>query len=207
MSKKTSKKHQHSSSKLALALRQPLLWLVVLALGLTLCTTGVAYAGYQAILVPFYTAPQVSSVLQTPAPHPVQISVPQVGVNIPIISAQITNGQWLIPATTAAHLVGSANPGEPNNIVIYAHNKNTLFGPLKQAKVGDSITLTSATGIKYEYVIKEQKVVQPNQVDIIHPTDHEVLTVYTCTGLFDTQRLVLRAYPLKNTQQAAITPS
>ena len=45
----------------------------------------------------------------------------------------------------------------------------------------------------YEYMVNEILIVNPDQIDVINPTQDETLTLYTCSGYFDTQRLVVKA--------------
>jgi sortase (surface protein transpeptidase) len=55
--------------------------------------------------------------------------------------------------------------------------------------------LLDAEGKTAKYIVSETKRVLPNAVEEVLPTDHEVVTVYTCTGFLDSQRFVVKALP------------
>ena len=90
----------------------------------------------------------------------------------------------------------SARVGEKGNIVIYAHNKATSFGPLAQIKIGDPITLKTRSGKNYSYGVYKIFMVNPNQVEVLQSKGAEELTLYTCTGFADSKRLIVKAKPL-----------
>jgi LPXTG-site transpeptidase (sortase) family protein len=46
------------------------------------------------------------------------------------------------------------------------------------------------------YKIVSRSIVKPDAIEIALPTSIETLTLYTCVGLFDSQRLVLHAEPV-----------
>lgn len=153
------------------------------------------YVLYQETVLSFKAAPIVVANAELRGEAPARIEISRLSVNLEILPTSIIDGIWQVPDNAAAYLESSARPKEDGNIVVYAHNKKNLFGPLKQAKVGDTIDLVSADGKKFTYTVDEIRVVSPDAVAAVLPTDHEVLTIYTCTGLFDSQRLVIRALP------------
>lgn len=128
--------------------------------------------------------------------RPVKISIPTIKLNLNIAEAAIVNGTWDISFTGASHLVNSANPGTPGNIIIYGHNKNSLFGPIRWLSVGDTIHITDQTGQIHPYQISQTLTTTPENIQYILPKSEEILTLYTCTGLFDSQRFIVLARPL-----------
>ncbi|OGG09242.1 hypothetical protein A2154_03455 [Candidatus Gottesmanbacteria bacterium RBG_16_43_7] len=116
---------------------------------------------------------------------------------IPVTTGSIANGKWYIADSSATYLDSSATPGSPGNIVIYGHNKPTVFGILAQLGVGDEITVIARSGSIYRYSVMSTSVVEPEDISVAFPTRREILTLYTCTGLFDTKRLVIVASPIK----------
>jgi sortase A len=89
--------------------------------------------------------------------------------------------------------IGSANPGQPGNLVLSAHNDifGQLFRDLDQLEVGDEIILTTATQ-EYVYRVIEWRLVEPTDVDVMLPTSRPTVTLISCYPyLVDTQRIVV----------------
>jgi len=125
---------------------------------------------------------------------PLRIVIPGYSVDLPVQEAKIVNGYWELSETTASHGVGSANPGELGNTVIFAHARDGLFLPIKDIKRDSNIyVLTKDRWFRYR--VTETKLVDPNQVETIAPTKDETLTLFTCSGFLDSKRLVVVAKP------------
>jgi len=125
-----------------------------------------------------------------------RILIPRVKLNLKITPTSIKNGVWETPQISVGHLNQSANINSGGNIVLYAHNTNNLFGPVRWLKVGDEITLLGMDGKNYPYLVSETATVKPNKVDYVLPKKTETLTLFTCTGLFDLERFVVVAVPV-----------
>ena len=102
---------------------------------------------------------------------------------------------WTLDNQSAFIVEKSAFPGEVGNIIIYGHNTNNIFGSLKQLRVNNIIKIKLLNGEEKAYQIFDIKVVSPEEVGYLSPTGIEQLTVYTCTGLLDKNRLIVRAIP------------
>lgn len=177
--------------------RHPTFWLGVGLLGINLLLTGGLYLAYKKTVLSFRISPTVVAEANLRGPQPTEILIPSAKIDLPIIPAQIRDGVWEIPEDSAGHLYTSSRPAEGGNIVVYAHNKSHLFGPLKQVQVGDVISLVTDKNTTFDYTVETVKTVSPEQIAEVAPTDHEVLTIYTCTGFLDSQRLVLKAKPTR----------
>lgn len=129
-------------------------------------------------------------------PPPIAVTIQAINLTLPLTAGWIKNGVWQLSQTTPLHLATSAHPGEKGNIVIYGHNKKSLFGKLKQLKVNDSLQLESADGSIHEYRITMIKTVKPTEIEAVLPTATETLTLYTCIGFLDTKRLIVQALPI-----------
>jgi len=108
---------------------------------------------------------------------------------------------WPVPPDAAAHLVGTANPGEPGNIAITGH-VDTERGPgvfwrLLEIRPGDEIRVWSAAGTFVYRVVDVQTVAQSERA-VLRQTDREILTLLTCIpdGQYE-RRLVVRAEPVR----------
>lgn len=116
-------------------------------------------------------------------------------IDIPVVESGYVNGAWIISPNRANHVFQSATPGTPGNIIIYAHNKFSLFGPLLWTSIGEGITLTTSNGTTRRYAVKTIAEVDPGETALLLPTTTEVLTLYTCSGFLDSKRFVVRAVP------------
>lgn len=123
----------------------------------------------------------------TPAPQPVlysaqpkkgdrvgTLSIPAMGRNFPIIegtdTAQLKQG--------VGHFSGSDLPGMNGNCVLSGH-RDTVFTGLGKLKIGDRFVVETAAGT-FTYAIKRIRIVHKDDLTVIVPTDHAVLTVTTC---------------------------
>ncbi len=129
---------------------------------------------------------------------PTKVSFPN-NNTIELMPAHILDGQWQVADNKATYLSTSSQPGSGGNIVIYGHNTHDIFKPLHQLKLGDTITIHQQNNQQSEYTVKEIKIVDPENTTEVEPTSYEVLTLYTCTGLLDSKRLIVKAYPTRTT--------
>jgi sortase (surface protein transpeptidase) len=114
----------------------------------------------------------------------IQLDQPLVAVGLDPANAPV------VPDHDVAWYNGSASPGDGENVVVWGHalrfrNAPDLPAPLERvrdAQVGDSVTLVTADGAAHEYVIAEQVWATPDQVSWILPTGDERLTIVNCIG-------------------------
>ena len=104
-------------------------------------------------------------------------------------ATELNKGVWLRPNTS--------NPSLGSNTVLSGHrftySGQDVFYHLDKVKVGDSMEV-HWDGVRYEYTVKEIKIVPPTAIEIEDPTEASMLTVYTCTPLWSAKdRLVLVA--------------
>lgn len=126
---------------------------------------------------------------------PAEIIIPSINIDLQIDPGQIEGGVWKTSEKNATFLTSSAVPGGGGNTVIYAHNKKVIFGNLPYLSIGQKIIIKTKSGKIYNYEVTEKYFVSPTRVDLVSPTNHEMLTLYTCWGVFDSQRAVIRAVP------------
>lgn len=119
--------------------------------------------------------------------------IPQIGVRGKIYEGSsektLLKGLWHMPGT-------SSNP-ESGNMVVTAHrylrrppNPNTFY-LLDKLKVGDEFYMYWQ-GKRYNYRVREIKVVKPEEVSILYNTPNPQLTLFSCTPLFTSKnRLVV----------------
>jgi LPXTG-site transpeptidase (sortase) family protein len=125
---------------------------------------------------------------------PLRIVIPKYSLDLPIVEANVINGVWETSETSASHGVGSANPGENGNIVIFAHAREGLFLPLRNINK-DTLVYILTKDRWYRYRISDVNLVSPENVSTISASDHEILTLFTCSGFLDSKRAIVKAIP------------
>ncbi len=76
------------------------------------------------------------------------------------------------------HIEGTALPGESGNVGIAGH-RDSFFRGLRHLEVGDDLSLTTLDGIAH-YEVTELKIVEPEAVEVLAPSEHETITLVTC---------------------------
>jgi len=76
------------------------------------------------------------------------------------------------------HIPGTALPGQIGNIALTGH-RDTFFRPLRNIRTDDVITLTTLQG-RYRYRVLSTRVVSPDNVTVLDPSQNEILTLITC---------------------------
>ncbi len=127
---------------------------------------------------------------------PVSISIPREKLTLSVSEAAITHNQWQVSQTGVSHLAISANPGNKGNIIIYGHNKDELFGNIRNLLPTDQIIIQTKDKKLHKYIVYATDTVSPNDISVIASTNKEVLTLYTCTGFADLERFIVKAYPV-----------
>lgn len=123
---------------------------------------------------------------------PAKIIIPRLNIDLPVIEAKVVDGYWELSENTASFGLGSAFLGDSGNSVIFAHARDHLFGPLKRIIPKDKIYVLSKKHY-YNYEVTEIKTVYPNQTEVVDKTSDERLTLFTCSGFLDSQRLIVVA--------------
>ena len=156
-----------------------------------------SYLKYRTTILSFKQNPYVYDSQKERASKPAHINIEKINISLKIEESGINDGVWQVSDNAASFLETSARPGENGNIIIYGHNKKSIFGNLigKDLK-GEIIEIINENGESYFYKIDMILTVDPTDIIVIAPTQYEVMTVYTCTGFLDSKRLVLKAEPL-----------
>ena len=81
-------------------------------------------------------------------------------------------------ARGAGHIEDTAFPGEAGNIGIAGH-RDTTFRAVPDLRTGDPLELTTGDRI-YRYLITKTFIVEPEDVYVLDPGDHPMLTLVTC---------------------------
>jgi len=76
------------------------------------------------------------------------------------------------------HLADTPLPWHDGNSVLAAH-RDTFFRPLAGIRRNDIIKFSTADA-EFEYVVKDLKIVEPTDLDVLDPTPSATLTLVTC---------------------------
>lgn len=168
--------------------------LFVVTLGLFIFFVGASH--YWEIRVLSFTKPLVGASTVKQGSLPVQITIPSIDIDKSVNVGTIKDGVWQISYDSPTFLDSSARPGTGGNIVIYGHNKKAIFGNIPYLSLGQKIIVKTADGETHTYQAYWKDFVGSDRVELVSPTEKEELTIYTCWGLFDSQRAVLKAKPI-----------
>jgi sortase A len=93
------------------------------------------------------------------------------------------------------HIPGTALPGHPGNVGLAGH-RDTFFRSLKDVKIKDEVQLSTLQG-NFRYEVESLRVVKPENVGVLAPPGHNVLTLVTCYPFYFVgpapQRWIVRA--------------
>jgi len=142
------------------------------------CTVRIGEAYYfRTLRVPPLPRP-VSVSPRTPPPAAgswlARLEAPEIGLSATVLEG--SDDRTL--ARAAGHVDGTALPGESGNVGIAGH-RDTIFRPLRNTRVGNTLALTTAD-TRYQYRVTRTMIVNPEDVSVLDPTDNQVLTLVTC---------------------------
>ena len=167
--------------------------------------------------LPVPTAAPTPTVVADTSEPPTRLAIEAIGVDAPVINLGLD--PELIPEvpSTGAE-VGwydfSAKPGTGSNVVLAGHvtwdKRPAVFWSLGEIKEGDLIHLTTGRGDQMVYEVTANLLVDPSDpesLQLIYPTDTEMLTLVTCGGTFNrdagarfggeyTHRAIVQATPV-----------
>jgi sortase A len=76
------------------------------------------------------------------------------------------------------HVPDTALPGQIGNFSVAAH-RDTFFRGLRNVKVGDVVRMVTPGG-NFVYSVEWTKIVRPENVEVLDPTDFPAITMVTC---------------------------
>lgn len=167
---------------------------IILAISLSLSLVSISYGGY--LVWQRFTPLSASATPNSDSLSPISISIPDLKINAAIYPGAINNYKWDYSTQGISYLTSTPLPGSPGNSVMYGHNWPNLLGNLKKAKPGMDLSITFSDQTVKRFIIMATAVVSANQIDVINPSTDIHLTLFTCTGFLDRDRLVVTAIPL-----------
>ena len=103
-----------------------------------------------------------------------RISIPKIDLSAIVVEGTDHRALKLGPG----HLTGSALAGAEGNAVITAH-RDTFFRHIVELKKGDRI-MVQRDGRTFTYEVAGQKIVKPDEISVVQPTNDNRLTLITC---------------------------
>jgi sortase A len=76
------------------------------------------------------------------------------------------------------HIPETALPGKPGNVALAGH-RDTFFRPLRNVRLGDTISIKTSTG-DFEYLVESTQVVPASNVEVLNASNGRTLTLITC---------------------------
>ncbi len=146
--------------------------------------------------IPEHLRAYVQSLANIPIPtsspeQAIRIQIPAINVDAPIVMGdgeeQLKKG--------VGQMIGSPNPGQVGNMILSAHNDvfGEIFRDLDQLQPGDEIIVYTQIR-SYTYVVQQQQVVEPTQVEVLAATSDPFVTLVSCYPyLVDKQRIIISA--------------
>lgn len=122
------------------------------------------------------------------------IQIPSAQIDLPVYTATISGTTWQTTKHGVSYLSTSPLPGAYGNSVVYGHNWPNLLGNLHRVKPGDAIFI-SRMNTTTRFIVRYVTVVSPHDSSVYAPSNDTRLTLYTCTGFLDKNRLVITAFP------------
>jgi LPXTG-site transpeptidase (sortase) family protein len=172
---------------------------ILLFSGLFLILVPLAFYLHQSIQLMFFV-PEVPTRTQAQEAvrHislPTEIAIPAISLTLPVEQTALRNNTWGISAIGVSHLDVSASPGESGPIIMYGHNTNSRFGPIRWLKKGSEIQITTSDKKTHRYTITETLQVNPDELSVFFRRKGETLYLYTCDGVADLKRYIVVAEP------------
>ncbi len=146
--------------------------------------------------IPEHLRPLVQTMFNAPIPTPgaeqaIRIQIPAISVDAPIVQGD----GWEQLKKGVGQSIGSANPGQPGNVVLSAHNDifGEIFRNLDRLVPGDLVIIYTNQR-SYTYIVVDTKIVQPTAVEVMAPTAKPTVTLISCYPyLKDNLRIVVIA--------------
>jgi sortase (surface protein transpeptidase) len=138
--------------------------------------------------------PYNHSAIEPASRLPTRITLSDIGLDLPVIPVEVLNNIW--PETTegVSYMSNSPLPGDPGNSIFWGHDFPRLLGNLKSATVGQTLSVYFGS-VKKDFIISKKIITSPTDLSILSSTIYPQLTIYSCTGFLDSQRLALVASP------------
>lgn len=139
----------------------------------------------------------------TPLPSfsltPQRVQILSANIDVNVEEGGIENGEWILSPKSAYYLPKQYLGDNNLNTIIYAHKRPNLFINLNKVQIGDEILVTNTENKEYFYKVRNILVVDPNDLESLRSEGENFITLITCDGSLDKERLVVKAEHLSFT--------
>ena len=102
------------------------------------------------------------------------IEIPRIGIAVVVVQGDSPD----ILTRAVGHIADTALPGHAGNVVLAGH-RDTFFRPLRDLRVGDTITVKTRQG-DFDYFVDSTFVVGASDVWVVDARGGHTLTLITC---------------------------
>ncbi len=143
----------------------------------------------------FIDAPKIPVTVQAQVTNssPEEVKIPSVNIDLSLEPGGFYNGKWVLSETTGNFMPVNANIAAGDGFVVYAHKRVNLFISLKNVKKGDKIIVMDNKNKTYTYDVYNLEDIRGNEVGKVESNEKNTIVLFTCDGVFDEKRLVVRA--------------
>ena len=132
------------------------------------------------------TSERPSAISRTIAPQQSELFIPTLAVKASIVEIFHDGGSWDVSrlAQNVGHLQGTAWFNIPGNIALAGHVEHSdgrtgVFANLLELNIGDPVIVTE-NGEERQFAVTEVKVVAPDDLSVLYPTETDRVTLITC---------------------------
>lgn len=151
-------------------------------LAIVLCAIGVGLLGHTTLTYAraelLRREMRIAPLVEPQPPRPgdliATLEIPRLAMCDPVFEGD----DDAVLARGVGHLPDTPLPWEDGNAALAGH-RDTVFRPLSRIRSGDVIAVTSARG-RYEYQVRETRVVEPGELSVLRDTATPTLTLITC---------------------------
>lgn len=132
---------------------------------------------------------------------PTRVRIDRLGIDLSVQTGKYNTSsrQWDIDESNAFFAATSQEPNtRAGGTLVYAHNREALFGRTIELQPGDIVTLETQSGETYEYAVHAKEDVNPSDTNILHYRGKPMLTLLTCSGENDSTRRLTHAHLLRS---------
>lgn len=142
----------------------------------------------RALVMPLPTASAPTTPIAVRRPAPTGLVIPAIKLDSRVVRIgtkldQNNNLIWETAAFAVGHHEGSANPGEPGNVVLSGHissiREGAVFNHLPNVQLGDGVVVRTPER-DHLFVVDNIKTVLPTDVQVLSPTGENRVILITC---------------------------
>lgn len=129
--------------------------------------------------------------------NPSVLVIPKIGLHVRLVPGGIMQGKWILADTAVQFIPLTGDAILDDKLILYAHKRAGLFLALSDVNTSDSIFIITDKNVLREYRIYAIERAKPDEIEKLGAPDHTVV-LFTCDGLFDQYRLVVKAKLISN---------